>query len=177
MNYLYHIVPENMKGNFLMPLSELKKHYPKLYNKEIKKYQGRKLVMTTFIRPLNCKWYEVIHLTAVHPLKIKKAINKSGYSSFITLKWYKISPKSINPEKTTIFLYKFKKDLSQMISPDQFTYFSPSKLNNYNQIPKRTINYYKKEISKKRKPLIFHFIPHILYRGKINIKNCEVIKV
>lgn len=177
MNYLYHTVPEYIKGNFLMPHNELKKHYPRLYNKEIKKYQGRKLVMTKFIPPLNCKWNEVIHLTAVHPLKIKKAINKSGYSSFKTIKWYKISPKFINPEKTTIYLNKFKKDLSQMNSSDQFADFSPSKLNNYNQIPKRTINDYKKEISKKRKPLIFRFIPHILYKGKINIKNCEVIEV
>ena len=37
--------------------------------------------------------------------------------------------------------------------------------------------HYKKEIKERRKPLIFHLVPHILYKGTIDIENAEVIRV
>jgi len=176
MDFLYHIVPPKLNGKYLYPLNELKNKYPLLYKLGIKKYSGRINVTNIIIPSLNCKWNDVIHLTAVHPSIIKKSYNKAG-GKMKKLKWFKISPKELGKNNLTIYLYKYKKDVSKMNSTDQFEEFSISKLKHCNDIPKRTFEYYTNEIESGRKPLLFHYIPHILYKGKIEISNLEVIEV
>ena len=41
MVYLYHRVPENLIGETLYPLNELKTLYPDVYAEHVKKYEGR----------------------------------------------------------------------------------------------------------------------------------------
>ena len=62
MNYLYHKVPEDIKGNFLMPLNSLKKKYPSIYNKKVKKYEGRETLFNLKFPILNCLWNDQIIL-------------------------------------------------------------------------------------------------------------------
>jgi len=67
MNFLYHLVPENMIGKILYPLNRLKSISPKSYKEQVKKYNKREHVLEKTILSLNCKWKDVIHLTAVIP--------------------------------------------------------------------------------------------------------------
>ena len=76
MKKLYHLAPAELRGNFLYSLSELKTVYPDLYEKEVAKYKGREHVLEYFIKPLNCFWKDVVHLSPVHPAKIKKQLEK-----------------------------------------------------------------------------------------------------
>ena len=39
MQYVYHMVPEELKGEYLIPLNELKSVYPNLYGEYIQKYK------------------------------------------------------------------------------------------------------------------------------------------
>ena len=41
MNYLFHMVPQNMQGNTLYPLNDLREVNPKIYKEHKKKYKGR----------------------------------------------------------------------------------------------------------------------------------------
>jgi hypothetical protein len=168
------MVPENMKGSVLYPLSILKNNSVKAYKENLKRYSGRENVLEKLIPSLNCKWNDVIHLVAVHPAKITKALKEAGYD-VQKLNWYKIPAKILNPKNSTIYLYKYKKDLSQVTALDQFTNISIKRLSKYSKVPKKTIQYYKKEIKEGRRPLRFHFIPHVLYKGEIDISNCEII--
>ncbi|MFB6246368.1 MAG: hypothetical protein ABEI74_02120 [Candidatus Pacearchaeota archaeon] len=81
----------------------------------------------------------------------------------------------LDQEKSTIYLFKYKEDPSNFTSKDQFTKFKFSKVNKYKKVPELTKKYYKKEIEAGRDPLLFMFIPHVFYKGKIDVSNCEVI--
>lgn len=171
MAYVYCLKPEKMKGKFLYPLKKLRTFFPEKYKEVIKRYGDRKDVPKKDIHPLNCKFEDVIHLTPVHPSKISKELRKAGHNTK-KKKWYKIPAKMLEPEKTTIYLYKYKKDPSKIMAPNQFTNFSSSKILKYKEIPERTKKHYKKE----KYPLDFHFIPHVFYKEKIDTSKCEVIE-
>ena len=74
MNYVYHMIPPLMRGNVLYPLNQLKEVYPELYKEQVEKYNGREWVRKGQILPLNCMWGDVLHLSAVHPAEIQKAL-------------------------------------------------------------------------------------------------------
>ncbi|MFB6246367.1 MAG: hypothetical protein ABEI74_02115 [Candidatus Pacearchaeota archaeon] len=78
MVYLYHRVPENMKGKTLYPLNHLKSNYPKAYRENLEKYKHRKHVLEKEIPTLNCKLVDAIHLVPVYPSKISKALKEAG---------------------------------------------------------------------------------------------------
>ena len=170
MNYLYHDVPENMKGNFLIPLNSMKKKNPSLYKDEVKKYKGRESLLKIKVPLLDCLWNDVVHLTAVHPRDLKKALVNSGMPKNITMKWFKINLKSLEQDKTIVYLYKYEDE-----SKD-YKKFNHSDLKKYGRIPANTKKYFKKCYNEGYIPLIFHLVPHILYKGEINIKNCDIIE-
>ena len=85
MNYLYHRVPKNLQGQYLMPLTQLKKNHPEIYQEHLKKYEGRESLLKFKIPKLNCLWNDVIHLTAVQPKKLDEAFREAEAD----LKWRK----------------------------------------------------------------------------------------
>ena len=173
MNYLYHIKPKNMKGNSLIPLNMLKKIHPEIYKNEIRKYEGRKSITKRIIPKLNCYWNDVIHLTAVHPRKLKSALKKAG-SKKGKMEWIKINPSNLDSSKIIIYLDKYTN--SKNINKKDIIKFSPNVLGKYNKIPTATLKYYKKSVKELKKPLLFYKVPHILYKGKLNIKNLEILE-
>jgi len=179
MNYLYHRLPINMKGKILFPLNKLKLKYPSIYKLAIKKYHGRKLVQKIRIPTLNnCLWNDVIHLTAVHPKKLKDALTNAGATRWkeFSPNWLKINPYHLDPKLTTIYLYN-DRPIETRYKFDNFTNFNPSKITQYNKIKQKTINHFKQAIKSNTKLFPYNFIPHILYQGPINIKKEEIIEV
>lgn len=171
MAYLYHIVPSKMKGNKLYPLNKLKNKFPEIYKKEIKKYEWRKGILKRKIPVLNCLWNDVIHLTPVNPLKIKKELEKAGFK-MKSFKFYKFNASDFDSENTIIFLYKH-----ELMALDNFEKYDYKKITNLNKVPKKTIDYYKKSIEEGKKPLFFYYVPHILFKGNLKIDNKEIINV
>ena len=174
MNYLYHLVPENMEGKILYPLNKLKIVYPESYEEEIKKYQKRKSLLKTKIPVLDCLWNDVLHLTAVNPKIIKETLKEIGFKP-PRKRWYKIDPKKLEKEKTIIYLYNYNGNNKGYMTEKDFKNYDPNELEEYSDLPEKTFNYYKREFSKKIKPLLFVHIPHILYKGFLNISKLEII--
>ena len=172
MNYLYHKVPENMKGKYLMPLNKLRKVYPKVYKEELKKYEGRGHLLKKRVWPWNCLWNDVIHLTAVHPRKLKIALLKSGAKSVKSKKWFRINVKNLKKSKTIVWTYPKGEGNKRNWG---FVKYNIKDLKKYNKIGKDTLDYYKEKFSEGKKPLMFAWVPHILYKGKINISKCKII--
>ena len=105
MNYLYHRVPRNLKGNYLMPLNELKRVYPEIYREHVKKYAGREELLKFKIPIWSCLWNDVLHMAAVPPKKLDKAF-KEAEADLKWRRWFKISPKLLNLSNTIVYLYK-----------------------------------------------------------------------
>ncbi len=174
MNFVYHLVPKDMRGNILYPLNELKTIFPKLYNKKAEKYKGREFLMKETIPVLNCLWNDVLHFSVVNPCDIKKALVESGYS--FEAKFYKIDAMLLNKEKTVIYLFN-DKDINTKLKISDFERYNLKNVSKYYCFPEGVKEYYKREFKKGRWPLLFYGIPHILFKGSINIENVPIVSV
>ena len=171
MSNLYHFVPKNMKGDVLYPLNELKDIHPAIYEEAKSKYKGREMVMEQHIPFLNCLWNDVLHLTAVHPNDIKKALgSERNYKAFV------IKPDALEVQKTVVYLYQHKNRALKMVK-DNFSQYNPDEVGQYSELPKVTKEYYKEMSEKGELPLLFVHVPHILYKASIDTSDLEIVEV
>lgn len=173
MNYLYHRVPQNMKGETLYPLNRMKDIDPEIFSEHLKKYEGREFIMERQIPPLGCLWNDVLHLSAVHPQEIQKLLVEKG-SELKSRKFFEIDPYLLDKDKMTIYLYPWGK---RAFSAEDFTPFDPDNVGKYAVIPEETERYYKETLEKDERPLLWHGIPHFLYYGPIDIKGMNIIEI
>ena len=170
MQYLYHIVRDDVLGGTLYPLNVLKDKYPGQYKKHIKKYEGRERLLNYKVPILNCLWNDVIHLTAVYQSDINKALTEAGAEA-ISSGFYQIDPTTLLVEKTIVFLYK---DMSPGANRE-FIKFNINEIEKYSKMRYETKQYYIEAVKVNKRPLLFHGLPHILYKGSINIKGLPII--
>lgn len=176
MNHLYHMVPQEMEGTILYPLNVLKRKNPELFKKHFKKYEGREHVTEQFIPTLNCLWNDVLHFTAVDPHEVKNALLEAGRKDIPELKFYRIDPNLFDPKLTTVYLYAQTKKEDDM-KEENFEQYIPSEVGKYTPLPQITKDYYKEKIVKGERPLFFHRVPHILYKGSLDVSNLPIITV
>ena len=174
MSYLYHRVPPNMSGTILYPLNVLKTIEPKLYDEHVKKYEGREHLLTAEVPPLNCLWNDVLHFTAVSPYELKENLAKAGIVlDSMWVRWYKIPISLIVGEKSIAFTYR--RDINIIPNFKEYETFDPDRIDVYRCVPVETISYYREQKAKGLRPLLFHLVPHILFKGTIDAKDLEII--
>lgn len=176
MNYLYHLVPGDIQDNTLYPLNELKTRYPDIYKQQASKYVGREYIMQQKIPILDCLWNDVLHFSAVHPKDIKQALIESGQDFNFKMNYYQIDPKLIDPKNAIIYLYSHKNSEDKM-NKENFTSYKPDELIKFSSVPFATKDYYRQMISEKKRPLLYYKIPHIFYKGILDINNLPIISV
>lgn len=161
-----------MEGDILYPLNELKEIYPKIYEKKVTKYQGREHLLDEVIPILNCKWNDVLHFSPVHPKEIQrvfKEINHEFHGKFL-----EIDPKLLNPDKTVLYLYFTD---GPGLNPKEIIRFNPNELDKYSELRYETKKYYREKYLTNERPLLFYKIPHILFKGSIDIKETAVLEI
>jgi len=173
--YLYHMVPSDMRGNILHPLNALEEIHPDLYLSKSMKYAERPEVMKQFIPTLECLWNDVLHFSPIDPVELKKALVAAGRDPE-EMKFYQVDPDLLDPEKTTICLFRreFKND---RMNPKNFTDYDTSKINEHSKLPDDVKEYYAKMYGQGKKALLFLGIPHILHKGPVDISDLPVITV
>lgn len=174
MDYLYHAVPLEMSGTTLYPLNVLKLKYPSLYQKEADKYAGRETVMQKPVPILDCLWNDVLHFSAVHPAEIKKVLIEAGFANSPTRDFYQVNPRTLSPEQTVIYLYS---TASIEVNVQDFIEYDPTLLSKLSVVPPGTKAYYKEMFMHGMKPLRYHLVPHILYRGVLDVTGIPIISV
>ncbi|MFZ1626334.1 MAG: hypothetical protein WAT81_00835 [Candidatus Moraniibacteriota bacterium] len=174
MYYLYHKVPKNLTGDTLYPLNQLQTLLPHVFEKEKVKYRGRETLLRVHIPFLNCLWNDVLHLTAVSPEKMKRALIEAGRAPDFKMKCFQIDPNILEVENTIIYLYT-QSSLQDISEKKNFKLYDPAKIAEYSEVPQKTRGYYKELISQGKKPLLYHLIPYILYRGSIDTKNLKIV--
>ncbi len=179
MNYLYHGVPKHLEGNILYPLNILKDKLPNVYEKEASKYVGRERVKENRIPAFNCLWNDVLHFAAVHPAELKKALVEAGMDESKTLSFYQLDPGILNPEDCIVYLNdkKSEGEKRKAISEEDFTTYNLEDISKYSALKQETKDYYKEQLAQGIKPLMFLFVPHILYRGSVDISRVPIIQV
>lgn len=175
--YVYHRVVDDMRGDILYPLNQLKTLFPDVYNIHVRKYTGREALLETVIPILNCLWNDVLHFTAVHPEDLLNNLKIAGFvaEELVWKKWFKVPIDLFNFENVVVCMYR--RDISFIPDARSFSGFNSKNMEEYRMIPLETIEYYKQQKSLGQKPLFFHRIPHVLYKGIVNTKNLEIIEV
>jgi hypothetical protein len=168
MSNIYRIVPNDFQGNILYPLSALKEKHPEIHAMHVKKYEHRKHVTELFIPQLNCYWGDVIHFSAVHPDVLVKALREAGFEEQFS--FYEIDPSLLDSQKALVYINKIKEDKNHLTAED-FTEFNPAEVGKWAYIPEETTAYYRKKLAEGKKPVPFLFIPHILYKGSIEVSG------
>lgn len=175
--YLYHKVPDDLKGNIIYPLNELKNIHPDLYLYKAEKYKGREEVMNLIIEGLECKWNDVLFMTAVNPKELKEELIKAGMHPK-EFKFFQIDPEKLDLSKTKVFLFKEGTSKKKpLMDKDEYADFKLEDLEKHSIIPEKTKDYFKNQYENKNHPLMFAFIPHILHKGPIDISDFPVITV
>ncbi|HXK39835.1 MAG TPA: hypothetical protein VJ837_03305, partial [Candidatus Paceibacterota bacterium] len=122
-------MPENMRGDILHPLNELKELRPDLYAETAKKYEGRESIMGHRIPPLGCLWNDVVHLSAIHPSEIKRELKKYGRGGMLG-DFYEIDPYLLEQDKTVVYLYQRTRS-KESLPIDDFVAYDPVRVIEY----------------------------------------------
>lgn len=171
--YLYHQIPPNMSGTTLFPLNQMKDIFPEIYHTEFKKYEWRQEVPKQQIPQLNCLWNDVIFLFAVHPKEINNALTKAGLAP-LKNSYYEIPLEQFDQSCMSIWSCIFEGN--ERVK--NFSSFDVNQIDIYKSLGKGTYEYFRK--MKETSPhrfLIYLTVPHILYKGTINIEGLNVIQL
>ena len=180
MSRIYHMMPRNFTGDVLYSLNKLKTHLPEIYAAQAQKYSGREVLMQTKIPLLGCLWNDVLHFSSVHPSKIRDAFINAGFGWRARL-WFAIEPSSSGfvQENAVIFLNTPSKNPTQLSDFNfpitEFMPFSPKQLGKLTELPEATSEYLKFAKEAGEQPFLFNYVPHILYRGEMNVSSVEIV--
>jgi hypothetical protein len=174
MNYLYHGVPKNLKGSILYPLNILKNLHPEIYESEVGKYRERAHIMEQRIPFLDCLWNDVLHFTAINPTLIREALVAAGQQKMHDLTFFEIDPHLLDSSKTTVYLNN-KSKITGEFGEESFVTYDPDSMEQYSHLSNETREYYKEMYTHDKSPLLFHRVPHILFRGSLDISDIKQI--
>lgn len=163
-----------MEGTTLYPLNRLKDVYPKAWEEQVKKYEDREHMLEVKIPPLDCLWNDVLHMSPVHPVEIYEVLKDFGFKRHP--EFFEIDSDTLEKENLAIYAYEDtqlnRKDDGRKIIPYDEAYI----LSN-NKIRQITKDYFKKCQEEGKIPMTFVGVPHVLYKGSIDVKNAKIIKI
>lgn len=169
MNYIYHNIPKNLKGNIIHPLNKLAQTDKELYDIYVKKYEKREHLLDRMVPYLNIKWNDVVFFSAINPNLLIKAANEVGFD-YPEFKYIKVPIEDLDKEKTVIYHYnEINKAKNQDIS--EYSKLEDVDYQELQEVPDETIKYFKRCFERGYKPKLFVCIPHILLADSIDIEK------
>lgn len=171
---LYHLVPRKIVGPRLLPLNRLRAKSPELYDAYVRKYAGRQELLAERIPNLDCLWNDVLFMTAVTPLQIRELHEEAGFT-LPELHWFEIDPAELEISWLQVYWYR-NAGHGQKYEAGNWERFHPDLMTQLRSVPKVTREHYAEAALAGRKPLAFFRIPHVLYRGSLEIDRLRVIE-
>jgi hypothetical protein len=171
--FVYHRRSSRFTGNVLHPLNVLRQLEPEIAAREIKKYEGREQLLEARVPPLDCLWNDVIHCSPVHPKLILGAMREIGFE-IPTVKYFEIPVEHLGVSQTIIFCSRIGQ---RQHSLDQYLEFNEINLDACQELPDATRIYYQSCRDEARLPLTFAGVPHVLFRGSIDVTGIGVIEI
>lgn len=177
--YVYHFKSAAMTGNMLLPLNTLRESLPGVYAEEVKKYQGRELLLEKELPFLNCLWNDVIHLSPINPQLMLDATRSNNLPEFVTdnatYEVYRI-PIAYLSEKDTLCFQSFNFDFKDFLPElEKFWRFSAAGYRELTAVPEKQIEIWKRDTAAGRRPFWYSHTLHILSRTTIDISDCEIL--
>ncbi|MFE8700805.1 group-specific protein [Cytobacillus sp. FJAT-54145] len=178
--YVYHMVPSQMKGDKLIPLNSMEESYPELYEKYTEKYfdhPERPKLLKKQIPQLDCLWNDVVHFLPLHPHYVYQAITALEIKTKEKQSFLKIPIDKLNNNQNAIYLYSQEKykGPAAPIEEDEIRLLDIKDYRELTELPSSTFEYYKEKSRKGNKFGLFPYIPHVLSLGEVEVSNVEII--
>ncbi len=155
-----------------MPLNELKNIDEAAYTFYAKKYAGREGLMKRRIPSLECVWNDVVFLSAIPPHDLLAAYASAGRTMH-KRRFYRIDPAQLDHSHMAVWPCE-DWGIGSALS---CVPFDVADLERYKKVPERTIEYYRQLVADKRNGFPYAYVPHILYKGRIDIRQTEIVEV
>lgn len=170
---LYHLVPAPLTGPDLMPLNRLRERHPDVYAKHARKYAGRGDLPEDPVPGLDCKWGDVLFLTAVEPATIRELHEEAGLE-LPPLRWFEIDPTALETDLLQIYWYRYT-ERHRKFDTDNWVAFEPCLTPLLRLVPEATREHYRGAAQSGRRPFAFFRIPHVLFKGSLELAKLRVI--
>jgi hypothetical protein len=164
-----------MVGTVLYPLNELEDIDAQTWRQEREKYAGREQVLEKRVPPLNCLWNDVLHLSAVHPADIIAALGDAGLEPLRT-RFFEIDPVDLDASRTVVFV----NDRASAANPpdgSQWMPFQPVALTELSTFNEASRRYYRECARGGTRPLLWGYLPQVLYRGSLDTRALRIIEI
>jgi hypothetical protein len=164
-----------MVGTVLYPLNELEDVDPETWRQEREKYAGREQVLEKRVPSLNCLWNDVLHLSAVHPADIIAALGDVGLEP-LRRRFFEIDPFDLDADRTVVFVNR-RASATDALDGSQWMPFQSAALTELSTFNEASRRYYRECAQGGRRPLLWGYLPHVLYRGSLDIRTLRIIEV
>ncbi|HEY3508747.1 MAG TPA: hypothetical protein VGL36_06285 [Kribbella sp.] len=167
MTTLLYKAAGDIRGDDILPLNQLRVHYPDLYERELTKYAARPQTVENPVHPLGCTWADVVFLSPVHPAPIFEALQESGRIGPVVLDYWTLDADFLDPANTCILLKRHDPELRPQ-PPEDFIPYTPEAAAALSTPSDRALA--RLRTLDATEPLYpWADIPHILHRGPIPV--------
>lgn len=162
-----------MKGTELIPLNKMLEVDPELRAKYLEKYNGREEILKRKIPLLNCLWNDVVQLLPLHPRQLFELQKELDLIKEIPdYRYYRINIDALDPLQTVVY---FK------IAPGEenvtVKWLRDVQLEELHGIPEATRKYYESMVGTDEPVFNYQFVPHIIYKGTVDVSSAQVINL
>lgn len=173
MSYLYHGITEKMRGDSLIPLNKMMAVDPELHTKYLEKYKGREEILERKIPLLDCLWNDVVQLLPLHPGKLFELQHELGIVKELPdYRYFQIDPKLLDPSKTVVYFKTAPGGETVKVK-----WLADVNLDNLQDVPPATAEYYKSTVGTGEPVFNYQFVPHIVYRGTIDVSSAKIVSL
>lgn len=180
MAFVYHMVPEQMVGDRLIPLNRLQHTNEELYKKYREKYfnhPDRPKLLEKTVPKLDCLWNDVLHFLPLHPSHIYEGLQSLGIPVKSDVLFFRIPVERLQENPNALYHYP-KENYGGPAAPIQRENIEVLDVRKYTileRLPEEALAYYKEEHEQGRGFGMFAHIPHLLSQGEVDVAEVEVV--
>jgi hypothetical protein len=166
-----------MIGGTLYPLNRLATIDPEAAAAESRKYDSRKQLMKVRLPILDCLWNDVLHLSPIHPTKIKNELIETGCLEGPPppRRFFVIDPKALLPGRTLFFQHSKDTQGTYDFLESDFSLFNHARYRELDRVPEEQRRYFQRMKMEGGRPLLWARTPHVFYQGELDVKGLEII--
>lgn len=173
-HHVFHLVPQQLQGNTLYPLNRLQEIAPDIARQIAKKYAGRESVRERYIPPLDCLWNDVLMFCPVHPSQIMQTFREEGFD-LKARRWFKIPLSRLELQNAAVYFSRNQAFGDHSIDGNDFVSLAQSNFDSLTRLPEALRKHIQIARSENRSPFMFVGVPHILYKGALQIEGIEIV--
>lgn len=160
-----------MIGTELVPLNQMHGVMTKIRDTYQQKYNGREEIMQRKVPLLDCLWNDVVQFLPLHPSRVFELQKRMRLIPSIPhYRFYELDIDSLDSDRAVVF---FKNAVGE--ENTEVKWLKDVDISELQEIPSATRKYYETLIDTGTAPFNYQFIPHILYRGTVNISASKII--